>query len=365
MQEKRKAQKTPLDGLIAEKIAAKGPISVAEYMALCLGHPEHGYYMTAEPFGVAGDFVTAPEVSQLFGEMIGVWIVDLWMRIGKPEKVQLIELGPGRGTLAADVLRVLSNWPEMRVEMSLVETSPRLKKKQAETLGGASAAWYDSLDDVPAGFSFVVANEFFDALPAHQFIRTGEGWKERAVGYDERMDAFFFTGKEAGMDLSAIMPPAFLTAPEGSVFEINPVALDQARRIADRLDHAGGAALIIDYGHAETGLGDTFQALSRHRYADVLSRAGEVDLTTHVDFALLAESVKETARVFGPVTQGDFLTRLGIEARAEAIRKDADKKQQGEIDAALHRLLDPAEMGTLFKVMAFLSRQHAVTPEGF
>lgn len=351
--------------MIAEKIAAEGPITIAEYMALCLGHPDHGYYMTTEPFGAAGDFVTAPEVSQLFGEMIGIWIVDLWMRIGKPERVQLIELGPGRGTLASDILRALSNWPDMRVELSLVETSPRLRKKQAETLGGISAAWYDRLDNVPAGFSFIVANEFFDALPTHQFIQTRDGWKERAVGYDGRSDMFFFTEKETSIDLSSIMPPAFLTAPEGSIFEINPAALEYARQIANRLDHDGGGALIIDYGHAKTGLGDTLQALSRHRYADVLSHAGEADLTTHVDFALLAESVKETVHGFGPATQCDFLTRLGIQARAEMIRKTANEKQRCEIDAALHRLLDPAEMGTLFKVMAFLSKQHLDTPEGF
>jgi NADH dehydrogenase [ubiquinone] 1 alpha subcomplex assembly factor 7 len=330
---------------IAERIRAQGPISVAEYMGLAA----EAYYKTQEPFGAAGDFTTAPEISQMFGELIALWLVDLWMQMGQPAAVKLIELGPGKGTLAADILRTIAAWPDFRaaVTLHLVETSARLREIQAVVLKEYHPAWYGSFSEVPEGFCFVIANEFFDALPVQQFVKTEEGWRERCVGYDEGKDAFFFTH------------------PAEAVSEASPISQTIIKQISDRIANHGGAALIVDYGHAESGPGDTLQALSKHKYANPLENPGEYDITAHVDFAALKKAAAEFVRIMGPVTQGQFLVGLGIAERAQKLCAKATEAQRQDIMSALKRLVAPNEMGRLFKVMALIPKAAKIEPAGF
>ncbi len=352
-----------LHNALAERIKRQGPISVAEYMSLAA----EAYYKNKDPFGAAGDFTTAPEISQMFGEMIGAWLVDVWLQMGRPENVKLVELGPGRGTLAADIMRTISAWPDFRsvVSLHLVETSPRLRDVQAVALKGIRAGWYDSFSEVPEGLCFVVANEFFDALPVHQFKKTAGGWQERCVGYDAEKNAFLFTTTPLDFDITGMMPEEFMEAPAGSIFEISPASLGIIDEISQRLKRCGGAALILDYGHALPGLGDTLQAVSQHRYADVLEAPGERDITAHVDFGTLATVAGQSAAVAGPVTQGQFLIAVGIEARAEKLGENATDKQRRDIMSALCRLVAPQAMGRLFKVMALTPKAATIEPAGF
>lgn len=348
---------------LIEQIAAKGPMPFAEFMAAAASH----YYAAHEPFGVEGDFVTAPEVSQMFGEMIGAWLTDLWLQLGRPEKVKLIELGPGRGTLAADIMRTLSNWTEFSnaVTLHLVETSPSLRQKQAETLRNYRPTWYDSLDEVPEGFNFIIANEFFDALPVHQFKKSNGVWMERYVTYDKATNHFNWTLKPPAFDIEDVMPPDFIDAAEGSIFEVSPASLSVLEEMCDRIASFGGAGLIIDYGHKKTGLGDTVQALKHHKYSDALQDPGEKDITAHVDFGALKAVAEQQVQVHKAVTQGEFLTRLGITQRAETLREEANDEQRKGIEQALFRLIAPSEMGTLFKVMGLSPYQNTITPSGF
>jgi len=345
----------PLEAGIRARIAAQGPISVADYMALCLADPRHGYYMTRDPFGARGDFTTAPEISQMFGELIGVWMAAVWQQMGAPKGVRLVELGPGRGTLMSDALRaakVMSGFLDA-ASVHLVEISPALTAKQRETLRGAAApvSWHASLDAVPEGPAIIVANEFFDALPVHQAVKTARGWRERRVGLDG--EKLIFTPGEAAIDLDSRLPPSARDAPDGAIFEWRDD--DVARMLGKRLAQQGGAALVIDYGHAQSAAGDTLQALGRHAYADPLATPGELDLTAHVDFEALARAATSAgAAAFGPLTQGDLLRRLGIETRAGKLKAKASGDAAGRIDAALARLTGAgrADMGSLFKAVA-------------
>lgn len=365
-QRKKNAPDAGLAGRLADAIGRDGPVTVAAYMAAAASY----YYSHAVPFGVQGDFTTAPEISQMFGEMTGAWCVDVWMQSGRPETVHLVELGPGRGTLMADILRSATAWPDFRnaAQVHLVESSRRLRAVQETALAGCGVEvfWHDDLSSVPAGFTLVVANEFFDALPVHQFIRQDGAWHERAVGHDAGKNAFFFTVLPPTVDIDGIMPPDFATAAESSVFEISPASLTVMETLSERLDRDGGAALIVDYGHAQSGLGDTLQALRRHAYADVLENPGGQDVTAHVDFAMLARAARaKSATVFGPVGQGAFLNALGIGLRAEALGKNATPEQREDIARALYRLTSSAGMGVLFKVMAIVPAKSAVVPAGF
>jgi NADH dehydrogenase [ubiquinone] 1 alpha subcomplex assembly factor 7 len=281
--------------------------------------------------------------------------------------VKLVELGPGRGTLAADVMRTISAWPDFKstVTLHLVENSPALREVQAVTLKGIRAGWYDSFSEVPEGVCLVIANEFFDALPVHQFEKAGAEWRERYVGYDAEKDVFFFTLQPLDMDISGVMPEAFLNAPAGSVFELSPDSLSVIEEISGRISRCGGAALVIDYGHAQSGLGDTLQAVSKHQYSDPLENPGGKDITAHVDFGTLKLVAEQTVSVAGPVTQGQFLIALGIEARAQKLAEKADGRQQQDIMAALCRLVAPKEMGRLFKVMALTPKAAHIIPAGF
>lgn len=353
--------------LLADRIGKEGPLTVAEYMRLALGHPQHGYYIAQESVGAAGDFTTAPEVSQMFGEMIGAWLTDVWLQSGRPESVKIIELGPGRGTLAADIMRTVSAWPEFSAAatLHLVETSPRLRQAQFEALKSWHPTWYDSLSEVPEGPCLIVANEFFDAMPVHQFEKTEEGWKERLVDWHAQRREFFFVTAPPKFDLAAFMPGEFLRAPVGSVFEVSPDALSVFAEVCRRVEENGGAALLVDYGHVRPGLGDTLQAVSRHRFSSALENPGLKDLTAHVDFGTFRAAATPGVRVHGPVTQGEFLLSLGIETRAARLAEKATPKQKADIHAALHRLTAPSEMGGLFKVMGLTKKNSGLHVSGF
>ncbi|WP_460448937.1 class I SAM-dependent methyltransferase [Alsobacter sp. SYSU BS001988] len=355
---------TPLGRRLAAEIAAAGPISVARYMAACLGDPLHGYYATRDPFGPQGDFVTAPEISQMFGELIGLWCAEAWMRLGSPPVLRLVELGPGRGTLMADALRAARALPPFRaaLDVRLVETSPTLRARQEAALAGAGVpvAWASDVDEVPAGPALVIANEFLDALPIRQFVKAQDGWRERLVGLAEGDPAALRFG------LAPEPEPMLADAPgePGAVLEVGEAGLDIARRLAERFAATGGAALAIDYGHVRPGFGDTLQAVHGHAYADPLAEPGEADLTAHVDFAALGRVARTAgAVVHGPVTQGAFLRGLGLAERAAALKRGAAPPVAAAVDTAAARLADGGDgMGELFKVLAFGSAGMGALP---
>ena len=352
---------TTLAKLLARRIALSGPISVAEFMAEALGHPVHGYYQRRDPFGSAGDFITAPEVSQMFGEMIGLWCVEVWHAMGSPSPCQLVELGPGRGTLMADALRAARIRPAFgqAARLHLVETSAHLRETQAAVLAPYRPAWHSAFGEVPPGPLLLIANEFFDAMPVHQFFLGPEGWYERVVSVDGDRLAF----------ASALPGPSFTLLSErqrgGPAAEVSPAALALAGDLARRLASHGGAALIIDYGSSQSLPGESLQAVRQHQPVDPLAEPGAADLSAHVDFAGLIRAAQAAgAAAHGPLPQGEFLLRLGLEARAASLRARATPAQVREIDAARRRLLDAREMGALFKAVA-LTAPSLPTPPGF
>lgn len=357
-----KSEPNPLHRALAQRIALEGPLPLARFMAEALLHPQYGYYATRDPFGAKGDFVTAPEVSQMFGELIGAWCGALWQQMGSPKELHLVELGPGRGTLMADALRATSRLVGFHRALSvhLVDASETLRACQRRTLSGVgvTVSWHGELAEIPAGPVLVVANEFFDALPIHQFERTAEGWRERLVAYDPEGGAFRFVLAPGATAGAALIAPELRDAkpadlPLGAIAETRPQAVTLARDIAGRILDRGGAALLVDYGHARSAPGDTFQAMRRHRPYDPLDDPGEADLTAHVDFARVSEAARLAgARIHGPVEQGIFLLRLGIEERAKKLSAGTDDTQARAVALALRRLIDPAEMGKLFKVLA-------------
>jgi NADH dehydrogenase [ubiquinone] 1 alpha subcomplex assembly factor 7 len=345
-------------------IGHEGPISLERYMALALTHPVHGYYMKRDPFGAEGDFTTAPEISQMFGELLGLWAAEVWAAMGSPNPLRLIELGPGRGTLMSDALRAARVAPDFRaaLDVCLIETSPTLAAIQHDTLltAGAPVSWAGQFEEAPDGPAIIIANEFLDALPIRQYRRGPRGWCERMVGIDG-------AGK-LSLGLSA-EPERFIKAqaPEGEVLEIGAVAHRLMFALAARLARQGGAALFIDYGHTATGFGDTLQALRAHRSVDPLTEPGEADVTAHVDFAAMARSARAAgAAVYGPIDQGDFLRALGLDQRAQALSNRAGAAQAADVEAARARLTGKGAegMGALFKVMAVAHRQ-LPPPPGF
>ncbi|MCK0196677.1 SAM-dependent methyltransferase [Ancylobacter sp. 6x-1] len=351
---------TPLGTRIAALIEAGGaPLSVEDYMRLCLLDPVHGYYTTAEPFGRSGDFITAPEISQMFGELLGLWAADAWMRLGSPSPFILAELGPGRGTLMSDALRATRIVPGFReaARIVLVEASPRLRERQAQTLAPEVAhvgvEWVQRIEELPQGPLILLANEFIDALPVRQFVRTQHGIAERMVGIDGR------GGLRWGLVPSPARPDVVArleTAEPGAVLEICPAGETVAAVIGARIARDGGAALLVDYGHAG-GFGDTLQALWRQAPDEPLAHPGEADLTAHVDFAALARHATAAgARAFGPIGQGELLLRLGLARRAERLARNADAMTREAIAAAANRLAGsgPEGMGELFKALALV-----------
>lgn len=354
---------TPLEVELQGQIANEGPLPLDRFMALALGHPRYGYYMTRDPFGAGGDFVTAPEISQIFGELLGLALAITWQGMGEPEEVALVELGPGRGTLMADALRAARAVPAFAGAISphLVETSPVLMRAQGARLGqdGHEATWHQTIDTLPEDRPLLIlANEFFDALPVRQFQRIGSHWHERLVGL----------GPEGRLAIGLAEQPAEnipFGAPEGSIFETSPLSLDIMRRLSERLAAQGGAMIAIDYGHARSGFGDTMQAVKAHRFVPVLTDPGEVDITAHVDFSMLAIAAQRGGAVASPViTQASLLERLGIHHRAEILKRKAENP--GEIDRAVARLAgtDEHSMGLLFKALA-VTAPGQMPPPGF
>ncbi|MGL4313829.1 MAG: class I SAM-dependent methyltransferase [Sphingomonas sp.] len=331
---------------LARAITLAGPISVAQFMAAANAH----YYATRDPLGATGDFVTAPEISQMFGELIGLWLADLWDRAGRPD-CAYVELGPGRGTLAADALRAMAR-AGLMPSVHFVETSPVLRAAQAERV--PTATWHDEVtslpDDVPL---LIVANEFFDALPIRQLVKGADGWHERLVACQ---DILFLPIKGKAVP-DGIIPPALADAAAGAIIETCPAAVATVETLAGRLAQQGGAALIIDYGYEGPAIGDTLQAVRGHAYANPFDAPGEQDLTAHVDMATLAAAaVRAGAVPHGPVGQGAFLTAIGIDARATRLGP--------EVMADRDRLVSPEQMGTLFKALGLTAPGWPV-PEGF
>lgn len=351
---------------IARLIENQGPLSIAQFMTLALHDPKAGYYATRDPFGRTGDFITAPEVSQMFGELLGLWIVQTWRDQGSPAPSRLVELGPGRGTLMADVVRAARVAPDFlaAIDVVLVESSPALKAVQQERLkdAGVRIAWRngfdDALEDRPL---FVLANEFFDALPVRQYVKTERGWCERMVTLENGKLAFALAPVPA---VGLVVPQARGEAEDGAVYEVSPSATAFAEEIANAIAARGGAALIVDYGYAGAGFGDTLQAVKAHKFADVLDAPGEADLSAHVDFAALSEAAaRGGAKAYGPIAQGTLLERLGLEERAAQLAQK-NSQEAASIEAAVARLMGAREMGTLFQGLAILNERTS-PPPGF
>lgn len=346
---------SPLLSDIKRLIKTAGPMPVWRYMQLCLTHPTHGYYVSRDPLGREGDFITAPEVSQMFGELLGLWAASVWKAMGSPPQLQLIELGPGRGTMMVDALRALRVLPPLYQALSvhLVEINPVLLEKQKAALSGVrNVEWHASIDEIPRGPSIILANEYFDVLPVHQVVRRATGWHERVVEIDGNGRLAFGTAAEPMPRFDVLLPPLVREAPVGAVFEWRPDA--EIMKIATRVRDGGGAALIIDYGHLRSDAGDTFQAIARHSFADPLKNPGLADVTAHVDFQALARAAEDLgARVHGPVPQGDFLKRLGIETRAVTLMAKATHEVSEDISEALKRLIGGGRsgMGSMFKAI--------------
>jgi len=363
-----RARPLTLGARLAQRIRRHGPIPVSDYMASALGDAERGYYRTRDPLGADGDFVTAPEISQAFGEMIGLWCADTWRRSGAPDPVLLVELGPGRGTMMADMLRAARALPEFAaaLRIHLVETSPALREKQRAALAGRDVAWHDDLDGVPPGPMLLVANEFLDALPVDQYVRAADGWHERRVGLDDAGALSFVTGPALDPGEAAkLIPRALADAAPGALFERSEAVADVAARLGARIGRDGIAALVVDYGHARSAPGETLQAVRDHRYHDVLAAPGDADLTAHVDFAAFARAAAAAGcAVHGPVPQGAFLSSLGIAERTERLAANATGEQAALLRSGCERLTGDGRMGTLFKAVA-LTRPGEPAPAGF
>jgi NADH dehydrogenase [ubiquinone] 1 alpha subcomplex assembly factor 7 len=357
-----------LENLIHEMIIESGPISLETYMMLALAHPAHGYYASRMPLGAQGDFITAPEISQMFGELIGLWCAAVWRAMGGPRPFLLAELGPGRGTLMADALRAARAAPDFASALSphLVETSDLLRQCQRAALAplGVSAAWHKTAAELPDGPAIIIANEFFDCLPVRQYVRTPSGWHERLIGLDGEGHLRFGLAPDPEPGLAAKGEP-------GDVLEVSFAGARLMTQLATRIAGQGGALLAIDYGYNAPSRGETLQAVKEHRFADPLRDPGEADLTAHVDFLALARAARAAgAKVHGPVPQGEWLMRLGIYERAASLKRNASEHQSAAIESAILRLAggpqstDPRDMARLFKVLA-VTGPDAGVPPGF
>jgi len=357
-----------LSQIIRDEIRETGPMPVARFMALALGHPQHGYYITSDPLGT--DFTTSPEISQMFGELVGAWAADIWHQIGLPVAFTLVELGPGRGTLMADALRAASGQPGFAkaARIQMVETSPVLSRVQQATLepivskyGYAEPEWLSSVDQLGDGPLIIIANEFFDALPIRQFIKTDDGWREHCVAEvdGELVFAPSATPEPGGL----LMSPSLKEAPAGAIAEFCPSATAIMTELCQRIANSSGAILAIDYGYTKSAVGDTLQAMRSGEFVPVLDAPGTADITTHVDFEALAACATIGTRAHKVTTQGTFLMQLGLAQRADMLKRGATPDQVQAIDDAVHRLTDDDAMGTLFKVLAVTAGN--IEPAGF
>lgn len=364
---------TALSKRIKARIRDTGPMSVAEYMTLCLLDPVDGYYPTRDPLGSEGDFITAPEISQMFGECLGLWVVQSWVDLGRPERFNLVELGPGRGVMMADMLKAIALEPNClkAAQVTLVEASAALQAVQAKTLGrsGAQVSWADRLEAVDDAPCLIIGNEFLDCLPIRQFVCTDpfagdKGWSERRVGVAEDRLRFETDGQAAPTSLTATFPGTHSEARKDALLEICPASAQLADHLQARFTVTPGRALFIDYGPGNTEFGDTLQALKRHEKVGVFSAPGDTDLTARVDFdGLKSLAVAAGLTTDGPLAQRSFLSRLGIEVRAMALLR-GNPDARPKLLRQLHRLLDEDEMGTLFKAIC-LSSPDLPTPLGF
>jgi len=333
---------SPLEQIIKKIIAKHGSISVAEYMNLALAHPEYGYYMGRDPLGVAGDFTTAPEISQVFGEIIGAWLANQWLLLGSPKNIALVELGAGRGTLMADILRATKNLKGFHEATSfhIVEISPHLRQKQWKTLAGKHERieWHETIDTLPKKLILLIANEFFDALPIRQFVRSEAGLLEKFIIVQD--------------DNLKFAPPCN----DADVVETCEPAKSIMREIAKHIKTHKGAGIIIDYGYVGGSAGNTLQAMKNHKYHDVLADVGEADITAHVDFLALAEAARAEGIIAeDAIPQGAFLMRNGAGERTTNLCAISAPEQQKSLISGLKRLADPEEMGELFKVLIIKS----------
>lgn len=346
---------SPLLPRLVSQIQENGPMTVGQFMQIALTDPSDGYYTNQNPFGRSGDFITAPEISQLFGEMIGIWAIDVWQKMGAPTKFQLIEAGPGRGTLMADVLRTIKKLAPPMLEaatVGLIEISPALKEKQKQLLSSLDVTinWHDQLDDIDGQPIIFLTNEFLDALPIRQFLFQEEKWHERAIGLssDGALDWRLIP--------ATITVPSRLTPKAGDIFEISTPAQTFCASVCEAIKNQDGAALFIDYGHLESGFGDTFQAVKEHQYVNVLEAVGQADLTAHIDFDPLVKIGKNADLTVKTTTQGAFLLAMGILERAGQLGSTLDVERQKNIQNDVERLAAPDKMGNLFKVMTFAAR---------
>lgn len=338
---------TPLEKIIRGLIAAEGPMRLDRYMGLCLGHPLHGYYMTGDPLGERGDFITAPEVSQVFGELIGVWCIAAWAAMGQPASFNLIELGPGRGTLMSDLLRAARRAsPDFArsASMRMVETSPMLRDRQMAILCG-QATWHERIEDVPDGPTILVANEFFDAIPIRQFERRQNRWFERTIGITD--DKFQIGLAPASLDLPG---------GEGDIIETAAARSSIAEAVGRRLAGHPGVALIVDYGHLFSAAGDTLQAMRQHKYVPLAEAPGDCDITSHVDFEALGKALRSGGATTWPaITHRAFLMAMGLEQRFAVLASSADEPGRKLLERQMTRLAGEEQMGNLFKILAATS----------
>lgn len=359
---------TPLARRLKSQINETGPLTVAEYMTLCLLDPVDGYYPTRDPLGSEGDFITAPEISQMFGECLGFWVIQSWKDMGRPDRFNLVELGPGRGVMMADMLKSVSLRPECRraANVILIEASAALQAVQAKTLGlsGVSVSWADRIEEVDDAPTLVVGNEFLDCLPIRQFVWSSDSWSERRIGIDEGGLRFEIDGNSIPDSLFQSFPNTQPTPQESDLLEICPAVAQVVDHLKDRFSKSTGRALFIDYGPAETEFGDTLQALKRHQKVDVFDAPGDTDLTARVDFeGCLALAGRAGLDTHGPIAQRTLLSTLGIEVRATALLR-SNENARPKLLRQLHRLLDEDEMGSLFKAIC-LSSPNLPTPLGF
>ncbi|MGB7433364.1 MAG: class I SAM-dependent methyltransferase [Ahrensia sp.] len=352
---------------LVARIAADGPMPVSAFMAACLLDPADGYYTTANPFGAQGDFITAPEISQMFGELIGLWALNAWQQRGQPTPFVLAEAGPGRGTLMADMLRATAAHPAFHaaLQVVLIEASPQLRQTQRAALSDYAdkVQWADAIDALPPRFTIFIANEFLDALPLRQAVKTEQGWRERCIGLNDK-GALAFVAGATSIDTS-MLPSGQEQADIGTVFEYAPAREAVAATLAGHLKTHGGFGLMIDYGHTKSAFGDTLQAMRQHAFASVLENPGKADITSHVDFDAVASAARAAgAHCFAPSTQGEFLLALGIEHRAGTLGRGKDEATRDMLRASVQRLAGnrPQDMGDLFKVLCLADEPTPLFP---
>nr|XP_022333358.1 protein arginine methyltransferase NDUFAF7, mitochondrial-like isoform X2 [Crassostrea virginica] len=369
---------------LTSRIKANGPLSVAEYMKEVLINPVTGYYINNEVFGQSGDYITSPEINQMFGELIGVWCIHEWQQMGKPEKLQIVELGPGKGTLAADMMRVFSQFKEFNkaVSLHLVEVSPTMRQRQSEALTGVTTLedttvdnltqktkygpevhWHRFLEQVPNECSCFIAHEFFDVLPIYKFQKKDGEWHEILVDIKEGGALRFIMSRGATTNSKA-----FLThisdSDERDHVEVSPESGTVIQKMSERIRDQGGRALIIDYGHDGTKT-DTFRGFKDHKLYDPLENPGSADLTADVDFSYLKRCCGEDVKTFGPVTQNNFLNGMGIGVRLQVLMQNADDNTRKVLMESVRRLMHPREMGEAFKFLAIAPKDTGYVPPGF